>query len=262
MTPVGYLALGSNAEYRSLSDAEQMRVLEVFAEEKGNKVVMAGTGCESAHETIEKSKRVAAMGFPYVSVLTPGYFAGRMDGVALKTFYERVADAIPVPLVIYNAPAFAGGVQVPPDVVAELARHPNIAGIKDSSPLGPGRYLDHVDSEADFAILAGSASVFYPSLLLGAEGGILALANYLPGPPCELVKLYLTEDRVKALALHHRIARVNAAVTGAAGVAGVKAAMEMMGFRGGEPRCPLSPVSDTVRAAIRRTLIEEGFLEE
>jgi 4-hydroxy-2-oxoglutarate aldolase len=90
----GYLALGSNGEFRSLTDKEQIRILEVFAEEKGDKVVMVGTGCESTKQTIEKSKIVCEMGFDYVSVLSPCYFAKQIDGAVLKSHYERIADSI------------------------------------------------------------------------------------------------------------------------------------------------------------------------
>jgi len=96
----GYLALGSNGEFRSLTDKEQSQVLEVFAEEKGDKVVMVGVGCESTRQTIEKSKLVCEMGFDYASVLTPCYFPRQIDGAALRRHYERIADSIEIPVVL------------------------------------------------------------------------------------------------------------------------------------------------------------------
>ena len=110
----GFLALGSNGEVKSLTDEERLLVLEVFAQEKGDKVVMVGTGFESTKETIEKSHVAAQMGFDYVSVLTPHYHAKQIDGSALRRYYERVAEAISVPLLLYNAPQFAGGVLISP----------------------------------------------------------------------------------------------------------------------------------------------------
>ena len=256
----GYLALGSNGEYKSLTRREQIRILEVFAAEKNDKVIMVGTGCESTVQTIEKSKLAAQMGFDYVSVLTPSYFAKRMDGPTLQRYYERIADAVPIPVLLYNAPGFAGGVGIPPAVVVALARHPNIVGMKDSAPAGPGVFLKWRASFDGFAVLAGSTGFFYPALHLGAGGGVLSLANILPEPCCELYRLFRDGRYDRALDLHGRLARLNAAVSGTYGVAGVKAAMDMTGFTGGEPRHPLIGLHGDDTDRIRRAMIEEGFL--
>jgi 4-hydroxy-2-oxoglutarate aldolase len=255
----GYLALGSNGEFRSLSDDEQVRVLEVFAEESAGKTVMAGAAEESTHRTIEKIKRAASMGFPYASVLTPSYFAKQMTDSVLAGYYEAVADASPIPVLLYNAPGFAGGVQLSPKTVNRLAAHPNIVGMKDSAPSGPDRFLTALDRAHEFHILAGSANFFYASLHLGAAGGIISLANALPEPCCELYRLFLAGEYDKARDLHFRLARLNGAVSGVHGVAGVKSAMDLAGFRGGEPRHPLIPLGETDRETIRQKILAEGF---
>ena len=258
----GYLALGSNGEYKSLTDREQMQVLEVFAAEKGDKVVMVGTGCESTKQTIEKSRVVAQMGFDYVSVLTPHYFAKRMDGDTLRGYYERIADSISIPVLIYNAPGFAGGVTVPPATVAALAKHEHIVGMKDSAPTGPARFLTELDPDDDFHVLAGSINFFYPSLHIGAAGGVVSLANALPEPCARLYALFAEGKYGEAKELHFKLARLNRAVSGAWGVAGVKAAMDMCGFKGGGPRHPLTPVPDEGRERMRRALASEGLLPD
>lgn len=255
----GYLALGSNGEFRSLDDTEQVRVLETFAEEKGDKTVMVGTARESTCETIAVSKRAAEMGFEYVSVLTPCYFAKRMDATTLERYYLSVADAVPVPVLIYNAPGFTGGVSVPPKIIRTLAQHPNIIGMKDSSSTGPAGFLKELDGVDGFHVLAGSANFFYPSLHLGASGGIISLANALQEPCCELYGLFEAGRYDEARVLHFRLARLNGAVSGTAGVAGVKAAMDICGYRGGEPRQPLMPADEPVRGAIRNAIEREGF---
>ncbi len=256
----GYLALGSNGEFRSLTEAEQFSVLEVFAAEKGGKVIMAGVSCESTRETIDRARRAAAMGFEFISVLTPSYFAKQMDGPILRGFYERVADALTVPILLYNAPGFAGGVQISPDTVAELAEHPNIAGMKDSSSTGPGRFLLRLHGlDTDFHVLAGSANFFYSSLHLGAVGGIVSLANALPEPCCEVYRLFVDERFGEARELHFTLAKLNGAVSGTSGVAGVKAAMDVVGFRGGEPRHPLVTVTAEVRARIQEAIVNAGY---
>ncbi len=255
----GYFALGSNGEFRSLSEKEQFSVMEVFAVEKGDKVLMVGTACESSHETIEKSKIAADMGADYVSILTPGYFAKRMDGATLEGYYKRIADEVPVPVLIYNAPGFAGGVQVSPETVCELSKHPNIIGMKDTSPPGPARFLTVLDPSEEFHILAGSVNFFYPSLHLGATGGIISLTNCIPEPCCELYRLFLEKRFDEACNLHFRLARLSGTVSGTWGVAGVKAAMDITGFKGGEPRHPLTPVSEEGCERIRAKIHAEGF---
>lgn len=256
---VGYLALGSNGEFKSLTDAEQVQVLEVFAEEKADKVVMVGTGCESTKQTIEKSRIASQMGFDYVSVLTPNYFAKRIDGATLQGYYERIADSVSAPVLLYNAPGFSGGVQIPPRTVSALSQHSNIVGMKDSSPAGPAKYLAALGRDVDFHVLAGSTSFFYPSLGLGAVGGILSLANTLPGPCCDLYHLFKRGKYEEAKELHFRLVRLNNSISGAWGVAGVKAAMDIVGFKGGQPRHPLQPLDDRVREDIAEKIRAEGF---
>lgn len=256
----GYLALGSNGEFRSLSDKEQNRILEVFAEEKGNKVVLAGTGCESTRQTIEKSKLALEMGFDYVSILTPSYFARQIDGATLKCYYERIADSIDIPVLLYNAPGFTGGMEIPLQIVLELSGHANIVGMKDSSPAGPAKLLACLDPTEDFNVLAGSANFFYPSLHLGAAGGVLSLANALPDPCCDIYRLFTQGKYDNAKELSFRLARLNQAISGPWGVAGVKAAMDITGFKGGQPRHPLQGLTDEVRERVRQTIINEGFI--
>lgn len=256
----GFFALGSNGEYKSLTDEEQLLVLEVFAQEKGDKVVMVGTGCESTKETVEKSRIAAQMGFDYVSVLAPHYFAKQMDAATLVRYYERIAEAVSVPVLLYNAPQFAGGVQIPSRAVVELSKHPNIAGMKDSSSTGPARFLAEVDPEEDFTILAGSMNSLYLSLHIGATGGVISLANVVPEACAELYELFTQGQYEQARDLSAGLIRLNQAISGTWGVAGIKAAMDLVGLRGGRPREPLMPVPDEAVAQIKLALIDEGFL--
>ena len=257
----GYLALGSNGEFRSLTDKEQIQVLEVFAEAKGDKVVMVGTGCESTKQTIEKSKLVSEMGFDYASVLTPCYFPKQIDGAALKRHYERIADSIDIPVLLYNAPGFTG-MRIPAQTILELARHPNIVGMKDSSPEGPAKLLARLDPAEDFHVLAGSANFMYPCLHLGASGGVVSVSNFVPCPCSYLYQLF-TEGRFdEAKELHSRISRLNQTISEAWGVAGVKTAMDIAGFRGGHPRYPLAAVTGDDARKIKQQIVNEGFMSE
>jgi len=256
----GFLALGSNGEAKSLTEEERLLVLEVFAQEKGDKVVMVGTGYESTKETIDKSHIATQMGFDYISVLTPHYHAKQLDGAALLRYYERIAEAVAAPVLLYNAPQFAGGVQIPLKTIVELASYPNIAGIKDSSAAGPGRFLAEIDPDEDFSVLAGSIDSFYSSLHLGASGGVLSLANVVPEACVEVYNLFLQGMYDRARELSAGLIRLNQSVSGAWGVAGVKAAMDLIGLRGGRPREPLMPVPAEAIAQIKQALISEGFL--
>ncbi len=254
----GCFALGSNGEARSLPWDEHQRIMEVFAAEVPDRVVMVGAGCESTRETIARAREIGRMGFAFASVITPAYFASRMNDDALEGHYRLVADASPVPILIYNAPGFAGGVNVSPAVVRRLASHGNIAGIKDSAPAGPGRYLAALDPDADFCVLAGSVAFFYPSLVLGATGGVLSLANSLPADCARLYDLARAGRHVEARSLHERLVRLNGASSDRYGVAGVKALMDLLGLRGGDPRRPLVPLTAEQKAEMARALEREG----
>ncbi len=142
---------------------------------------------------------------------------------------------------------------------AAQLKHPNIVGMKDSSSPGPVRFLTALDTSDEFHILAGSVNSFYPSLHLGAVGGILSLANCLPESCCELYKLFFEKRFDEARNLHFRLARLNSAVSGTWGVAGVKAAMDITGFKGGKPRHPLTPVPEEALENIRARIHAEGF---
>jgi 4-hydroxy-2-oxoglutarate aldolase len=256
----GYLALGSNGEFRSLSEKEQIQVLEVFAAEKGDKTVLVGTGCESTKQTIEKSKLAHQMGFDYVSIITPNYFARHVNGAVLERYYTQVADSVDIPVLLYNVPGFAGGVTIPPQTVLSLSKHPMIVGMKDSSPTGPAKFLARLDPEEDFHVLAGSANFIYSSLHLGAAGGVLSLANALPEPCCSLYRLFSQGKFDQARELSFRLVRLNQAVSSTWGVAGVKAAMDITGFKGGRPRHPFIEISEDAKQQIKQAMINEGFV--
>jgi len=256
----GYFALGSNGEACMLNNEERIKVLRTILKKKGgNKLVMAGCSHESAKGTIALTKQAADEGADIVSVITPHYFKKNMTDDALVKFYEKVANEAPLPVMIYNAPGFAGGVQLSPKAIAKLSKHPNIIGMKDSAPTGPNIFLSVVNIER-FAVLAGSANFFITSLLMGAVGGVLSLANFLPHACCRLYDIFKQENPEKARKLQRAIIRVNREVSGKYGVAGVKAAMDFAGFYGGDPRLPLLPLNQKEKENIRLAL--ERFTKE
>ena len=257
----GYVVLGSNGEFRSLFDAEQHEVLRVCAEEKGDKTVIAGVSAESTEQVRAAIERAHSLGFEYAAVQVPSYFSKSMTQPVVKRFFTELADWSPLSLVLYNAPGFLNGIAIAPATVAELARHRAIAGIKDSGPSGPFACIARCEESAgSFAVLAGSATFLYPALLSGAAGGVVSLANAVPELCCLLYQLFADGGYPAAKSLHNRLLRLNAAVSGSHGVAGVKAAMNLCGYRGGEPRPPIAPLGDSELAAIRSALQREGAL--
>jgi len=258
----GYMPLGSNGEFRSLTDDEALSVVKIIAGAKDpDKTLMVGTGRESAYATIEFTKRAADLGIDFASVLTPHYYAKKMTDLALVRFFTEVADNSPVPILMYCAPGFAAGVVLSPRAVSELASHPNIVGMKDTSKEDIAAYVRAVPAGAEFYILAGSVTKFYYGLQSGAIGGVLSMANYFPELCCELQDLFNAGKMDEAEKLSARLVRLNEKITGKYGVAGVKAAMDLLGYYGMEPRIPLLPLTEAEREELQTVLRDEGFLK-
>ncbi len=253
----GFFALGSNGENKSLAEDEKLKVLEVVLHEKAERqLLMAGTGYESTRQTIAFSKKVAEMGADFVSVVTPSYFKKRLTDEAMTGYYIDIADAVSVPVLAYNAPGFTG-MTLSAKVVEKISQHPNIVGMKDTSAGNMSSYLD-VCSD-DFDILAGTISTLFTAMSLGASGGVVSLANAFPNPCCELYEKFNSGDLVGARQLHFRLFRLNRSVSGSFGVAGVKYAMEVGGYYGGDPRLPLLPLSDDNKKDICNALAKAGL---
>lgn len=256
----GYIVLGSNGEGPLLDFEEKKRV---WGAARGaipaGKLLIAGTGAESTRATIAVTLLAASAGADAALVVTPHYYRGKMTGEALVRHYRAVADASPIPILVYNVPGNTG-VNVEAVTVARLAEHPNIVGIKDTA----GNITQLAETvhlaPSHFQVLAGSANFFLAGLSVGAVGGILALANVAPDRCLELYRLFLDGRLAEAGALQRRLLSLNAAVTSRFGIAGLKAALEMLGYAGGPVRSPLLPLADAERKAVRQTLVEGGVL--
>jgi 4-hydroxy-2-oxoglutarate aldolase len=256
----GYMPLGSNGEFRSLTDSESIKVIETIARAKAaDKTMMVGTGRESAFATIEFTKRAADAGAEFASVLTPHYYAKQMQDENLIRFFTQVADASPVPGLMYCAPAYAAGVLISTSAVSVLSRHPKIVGMKDTSKEDIAAYVQAADSD-NFFVLAGSITKFLRGLTVGGIGGVLSIANYLPDLCAELQRLFEAGKTAEAEALNTRLLSINSRAAGPFGVAGVKAAMNLLGYAGGEPRIPLLPLPEADCAVLKETLASEGLL--
>ena len=254
----GLLVLGSNGESKSLTEDEKLKVLEVVLRKKsGHQIVMVGAGYESTRQTIAFSKKAEAMGADIVSLLTPGYFKKSLTDDALIGYYTDVAEAVTIPVFAYNAPGFTG-MTLSAHVIEKISKLPNIAGMKDTSPSGLAGYLE-VGGD-NFDVLAGTMNTLFIVLSLGASGGVISLANAFPEPCCDLYEKYIAGDVKGARQLHSRLFRLNQAVSGKSGVAGVKYAMELGGFFGGLPRLPLRPLQASDQSRIKTAAQEAALI--
>ena len=258
----GLVVMGSNGEFVLLDHEEKVELTRfVCARAKGVKPVVAGTGAESTIETMRHNDKAAEAGADAVLVVTPNYYKGSMSDPVLARFFTDVAEASPLPLILYNMPRNTG-INISAKLAVELSQHPKIIGVKDSG----GNIVQIADmirnAAPDFAVFAGSASFLYASLVLGATGGTLALANVFPNECARLQSLFEAGKLEEARQLQMTLIDSNNAVTARWGIAGLKAALEMIGLYGGDPRPPLQPLGQADREALRKILMATGFLGE
>ena len=252
----GYVVLGSTGESVLLSREESESLL-VAAQEEGasGKLLIAGTGAESTVETITRTKRAAALGYTVALVKTPYYYKPVYKPEVYLRHYRSVADASPIPLLLYSVPIFTGITLETPEILA-LAAHPNILGIKDSS--GVIQRVVEVAGAAPekFRVLTGGAAVVYPALCAGARGAILALAAALPEKCAELHRLWKLGQHEKAATLQQQLAAASRSIASENGIAGLKYAMDLRGYSGGLPRLPLLPLAEDKKQLISRVVAE------
>lgn len=243
----GIVALGTNGEAALLDEDESDAVVGAARDAvPRDRTLVAGVGRESTRATIAAARRAAALGADAVLVRTPSLYRAQMSVAAMARHFTAVADASPVPVLLYNYPAFTG-VSMTPDVIGQLASHPNVAGMKETSNDG-GQFADIAALVPDrFVLLAGSAPGLYPALCAGASGAILAVACVAPDACLRLFHFVRQGRHADALALQQRLNPLARAVTAKFGIGGLKAAMDLAGYIGGEPRAPLSaPPADAI----------------
>ncbi len=257
----GVVVSGSNGECVLLTRKEKETLIDLVRQNfTPSKKVIAGTGCESTRETISLTRRAAALGADAALVLNPSYYKNAMTSHALRAHFLAVADASPIPVLLYNMPANTG-VNMPADLVCELACHPNITGIKDSS----GNIVQIAEIVANtptgFSVFAGSGSFFLATLAVGGAGGTMAVANIMADECASLQECFERGDIESAREIQIRLLPVNDAVTRRWGVAGLKAAMDMLGYSGGAPRMPLQPLGAEESKKLRGILVSAGLLK-
>jgi 4-hydroxy-2-oxoglutarate aldolase len=250
----GVVALGTNGEAALLDDDESDRVVEAARLDiPGDRTLIAGVGRESTRATIAAAKRAAAAGADAVLVRTPSFYRAHIPVPALVTHYTAIADVSPVPVLLYNYAAFTG-VNMTPETIGRLAEHRNIVGLKETSTDG-AQFAELAALVPDaFTVLAGSAPGAYPAICAGAKGAILAVACVLPELCLQLLALTREGRNADGLAMQQRLTPLARAVTSGFGIAGLKAAMDLSGYKGGAPRAPLAPLLADAVERIRSLL--------
>jgi 4-hydroxy-2-oxoglutarate aldolase len=250
----GIVVLGSNGEAPLLDEDESDRAIEAARDlVPRDRTFIVGTGRESTCATVAATRRAAALGADAVLVRTPGFFMTQMTPEAFVRHYTAVADASPVPVLLYNFTAVTG-VNLPVDAVARLANHPNIAGMKESNG-DVVRVAELVAAgQPRFKVLVGSAATFYEAIRVGAVGGILALGSVLPEACSRLFEWTVAARHDDARALQERLLPAAKLLGSLHGVPALKAALRLIGCDAGEPRSPLMPLEASVVAQIADAL--------
>ena len=254
-TPLaGLVVLGSNGEAAQLEDAEADRVVSIVREAVPlDRPLIAGTGRESTRATIAATRRAGAAGVDAVLVRTPAFFTPQMTSEAFVRHYLEVADAAPVPVLLYNVTLYTG-VNLAPEAVERLASHPNIVGVKESGS-DISQIAEYVARTPDaFTVLAGSGTSLFHALCAGCQGAIVAVAALVPDD-CVRLWTLVRDGRIdEARALQRRLMPVARAIGAGYGVPGLKAALDLLGLAGGPPRPPLRPLSSHGVESIRGIL--------
>ena len=258
----GYMCLGSNGEFHSLSDQESLEVIQVVCKHKGDKTVIAGIGRESLYQTVKMMEAVRESGAnpDFFSVLTPAYFAGEMTDDALVDFYRAVADKSHLPILMYIAPRFCNGVKPSGEAIRTLANHPNIVGLKDTSSDMMAEYSDAVKGNENFSMLAGSITNLMDCINRGGLGGVVSAANYFPAECAKITDLFFSGDEAGAVHYCTELRAIISKTAGRFGTSGMKACMNLLGYQALLPRLPLRPLKDEFVAEMRTALLEQGLL--
>lgn len=252
----GYVALGSTGERVHLDEREYLTVIETArAAVSESHLLIAGAGQQGVRHSVAEVRRAARAGADAVLVITPHFYRAARAQDSLVDFYTAVADAAPVPVVLYSMPELTG-VALAPETVARLAGHENIVGVKDSS----GDVLNLAETlrlvPDDFAVLTGNGPLLYAALTAGATGAILAAACVTPELAVAIFRAVNAKDHTRALALQRAFTPLARAVTARYGIGGLKYALDLAGYAGGVVRAPLRMPAEEARREIAQLLAD------
>jgi 4-hydroxy-2-oxoglutarate aldolase len=261
--PVRGIVIGGSTGEAVLLDREERAALLDRAREEvpEGRLLIAGTGAESTRETLRLTRDAAERGVDAVLVQPPAYYKGQMTPEVLRDHYRAVADAAPVPVILYQVPLRFSTVELATGLVAELSAHENVVGIKDSR--GDLEVLGGLVTSVreGFQVLVGSGANFYASLEVGAVGGILGVANLLPAEAASIQEAFAQGRGAEAGRSQEVVGPVHNRVVARLGVPGVKAGLDLLGLHGGPPRPPLRPLDEDDMGVVRDALERAGALD-
>ncbi|MGG4035985.1 4-hydroxy-tetrahydrodipicolinate synthase [Paenibacillus cisolokensis] len=259
----GLFGLGTNGEFFSLSADEKVRIMEIVVDEaKGKVPVYAGTGGGSTREVAELSAKMEAIGVDALSVITPYFLPFTQRELAAH--YRSVAASVSLPIVLYNFPARTG-VRLEPETVAELARIPNIAGIKDSSGSMETIRQYIAAGGPDFAVLAGSDALLLETLEAGGTGGVSGSANVVPELMISIYTHWKSGEREAAAKAQSLLAPLTEVYRKATLPSVFKEALNRIGLEAGPCRMPIAPLPPDVSEELDGVLgyyRERGYIHD
>jgi 4-hydroxy-2-oxoglutarate aldolase len=249
----GLVAAGSSGEAPLLAPDEQRQLVAALrAVVPRDRWLVAGTGAESTRAAIALSRAAGAEGADACLVRPPSYFSAAHSPDSLAQYFRAIADASPVPLLVYNIPKYTH-LAIAPDLLVGLAGHGNIMGVKDSSG-DVANLRAYRAAVPTWTVLVGSGSLLLAALELGCQGGIVGVSCFAAGLARDLVAAFRGGDRARAIALQSRLASLDKEIVGRLGPAGIKAAMDAVGLYGGPVRDPLAPLAAPERERIGHLL--------
>ncbi len=256
----GILVAGSSGEAALLDSAERRTITEWAREVIApHQWLLVGTGSESTRQTIARCRDAKAAGADAVLVVAPHYFLKRMTEAALLAHYRAVADASPLPVLLYNMPAYAHLV-LSPELVHTMAEHDNVIGMKDSAGNLPV-LEQYLTAQSDtFTVVTGHGGTAASAIARGARGAILAIALYGAQPTRVMIDAALAGRHEEAARLQLPLVPLASDIAAAFGPPGLKAAMDFVGLDGGAPRLPLLPLDASERAKVEDVLRRAGVL--
>lgn len=251
----GIVVTGSTGEAALLDESERLALIDAArANVPSDRTLLIGIGAESTRSTIARSVAAAERGADGVLVVAPHYYGSAMTPEAVTDHYRRVADASPIPVLLYTIPKYMH-FAIPPEVVAVLATHENIVGMKDSAGEA-GLFAGYLASKSDsFRVLTGSGTLYGEALAMGADAAILAVSLFAPALSFDVLRAHERGDADAATRAQARLTPLGGKIVGVMGVPGVKAALDHVGLAGGLPRSPLRPLAPPARALLDELML-------
>lgn len=254
----GLFPFGTNGEGYILGEKEKEKVLSIVVETTDGRIpIYAGTGCIGTKDTIRQSLMAKSLGADILSIITPSFAAASQE--ELYEHYKAVAEAVDMPIVLYNIPARTGN-YITPDTVRRLSEIDNIVGAKDSSGNFDNmlQYIEVTRERKNFSVLSGNDSLILWNLLAGGTGGIAGCANVFPETMTSIYELFQTGEIDKARERQDSIRPFRACFRYGNPNTIVKTAVELLGYPVGKCRAPFNQVPNDGIEAIKKVLVESG----